>query len=123
MEKIRYLNSVATRTLPESYRELLLADALDRYRSRNKTGVLFVDVKQSSLYLIRIYLRGGEIYCLSYGPVKGNECLELLEFYDFKKAVFLDGIAIQVAKHDIPETGRIISFIRSTGKTVSVAAH
>ena len=123
MEKIRYLNSVATRTLPGSYRDLLLADALDRYRSRNKTGVLFVDVKQSSLYLIRIYLRGGEIYCLSYGPVKGNECLELLEFYDLKKAVFLDGIAIPVAARDIPETERIIAFIRSTGKTVSMAGN
>src|SRR5512134_2380807 len=106
MEKIGYLNSATTQTLPESYRELLLGDVIDEYRSRRKTGALFVDVKQSSLYLIRIYLRGGEIYCLSYGPVKGNECLELLEFYDFKNAVFLDGVAIPVATRDIPATDR-----------------
>lgn len=123
MGKSFYQNSVMTQTLPDTGRELLLGDVIDVYRTRRKTGALFVDVKQSSIYLIRIYLRGGEIYSLSYGPLKGNECLELLEFYDFNNAVFLDGIVIPGTTRDIPETGRIISFIRSTGKTVSLAAH
>jgi hypothetical protein len=117
-----FQNNVITLTLPDTGREVLLADVLDGFLARNKTGALFVDVKQSSVYPVRIDLRDGDIHCISFGPLKGSECLELLEFYDFENAVFLDMLVFPKT-HDIPVSSWIVSYLRSMGKTVRFAGH
>jgi len=98
----------------------LIADVLQEFYATRKTGALFIVVKQSSEYLVRFYLEGGEILRVSYGPLKGRECLGLLDCYDFHKAVFFYGMKTPRASDgDMPMTSNVISIMRSTGKTIN----
>lgn len=99
-------------------RETLLGDVIDEYHVKKKTGSLYVVVKQSTEYLVRFYFKHGEVYYVSYGPLKGAECLDLLECYDFNKGIFLDGINAPSVIRDLPDTVKIISLMRRSGKTV-----
>jgi hypothetical protein len=97
----------------------LIADVLQEFHTTGKTGALFIVVKQSSEYLVRFYLEGGEILRVSYGPLRGRECLSILDCYDFNKAVFfLDMKTPRASNGDMPITSNVISILRSTGKTI-----
>ncbi len=115
-------NGLQISTLQQRFQEddqkTLLGDVIAEFHANRKTGTLFIVVKQSTEYLVRFYFEHGEIYCMAYGPLKGAECLDLLEYYDFNKAVFMDGIKAPSANEDIPEAVKIISLMRRTGKMV-----
>lgn len=93
------------------------ADVLERIHREKKTGLLNITVRQSSQYLVRVYFREGNISRLSYGPLSGKECLDLLDCYDFGKAVFFEGMK---APNDLPATENIISQVRNGGKTIEI---
>ena len=55
----------------------LFADVLQGYLAEKKTGALFVSVAEASENLIRFFFKDGDIYSLSYGPIKDKECLDI----------------------------------------------
>jgi hypothetical protein len=101
----------------------LFADVLQEYCAGKKTGALFVSVAEASENLVRFYFKDGSIYSVSYGPIKGKECLDILDCYSPGKAVFFDGMKAPLASSDLPSTDVIIKTIRKSGKQVQVDAH
>ena len=72
-------------------KDRLLSDVLKELYDAKKTGQLFVMVMQSSEDLIRIYLKNGEIYYFSYGSAIGQDAMDIVEYYTFGNATFLEG--------------------------------
>jgi hypothetical protein len=98
---------------------LLFADVLQEFCVKGKTGALFAVVDQSIDHMVRVYFEGGEILHLSCGPVKGKECLEQFDRYNFGMAVFLNGMKPpRILDNDLPMTSNVISMVKSTGKTI-----
>lgn len=98
---------------------LLFADVLQEFCAKKKTGALFMVVLQNVDHMVRVYFESGEILHLSCGPLKGKECLEQFARYDFGMAVFLTGMKPpRVPESDLPMTSRVISMVKSTGKTI-----
>ncbi len=101
--------------------ERMLGDVMRDLNDKKKSGALYVSVVATSEDLIRIYFEKGEIYHLRYGTAVGNDCLDILEFYDLYSATFFEGIkAPDTVAKDIPKTGAIISLIKGLDKKVKV---
>ncbi len=73
--------------------ERYFADVLQELHDSRKSGSLFITVLQSSEDLVRIYLRGGEIYYITYGSAVGQDALDIIEYYTLRNATFLEGLA------------------------------
>jgi hypothetical protein len=98
---------------------ILFADVLQKLHEERKTGALFVTVDQSKDCPVRLWFEGGEIRRLSYGPLRGKECMDLLDCYDFGIAIFMEGMQTPFdADRQIPRTSGFISDLRKTGKTL-----
>lgn len=69
------------------------ADVLRELHEAKKSGQLFVQVIESSEDLIRIYLKNGDIFYVSYGSATGQDALDIVEFYTFDNATFVEGSA------------------------------
>lgn len=98
----------------------LFADVLQEYHEAKKTGALFVSVAEASENLVRFYFRDGNIYSMSYGPVKDKECFDILDCYSFGKIVYFDGMKGPQASSDLPPTKDILAMVRKCGKQVQV---
>lgn len=101
--------------------EQMLGDVMRGLCDKKKSGALYVSVVATSEDLIRIYFEKGEIYHLRYGTAIGNDCLDILEFYDLYSATFFEGISAPDARaKDLPPTERILSRISGLNKNVKV---
>ena len=98
----------------------LFADVLQEYCAGKKNGALFVSVAEESENLIRFFFKDGNISHLSYGPVKGKDCLEMLDCYNLVKAIYFDGMNAPLASTELPPTNAIIAMVRKSGKQVQV---
>ncbi len=99
----------------------MLGDVMKELQSQKKSGALYVSVVETSEDLIRIYFANGEIYHLRYGTAIGNDCLDILEFYDLYSATFFDGIkAPDTPAKDLPSTGNILVRVGGLNKKVKV---
>ncbi len=98
----------------------LFADVLEDCHAGKKTGALFVSVTEASENLIRFYFKEGNIYSVSYGPVKDRECLDILDCYDLGKVVYFDGLKTPAGSPGLPSTEEIIKNARKSGKTVLI---
>lgn len=102
-------------------RERLFADVLQELSDAKKSGQLFVNVLQSSEDLIRIYLRNGEIYYFSYGSAIGQDAMDIVEYYTFGNATFLEGsVAPAGAVASQFPTKKFIAMMRKADKRVKV---
>ncbi len=101
--------------------ERMLGDVMRDLADKKKSGALYVSVVETSEDLIRVYFSNGEIYHMRYGTAIGNDCLDILEFYDLYSATFFDGIkAPDAAAKDLPSTRDIIARIGGLAKKVKV---
>ncbi len=98
----------------------LFADVLQGYYAGKKTGALFVSVAEASENLVRFYFKEGTIYSLSYGPVKDKECIDIIDCYNFGKAVYFDGLKAPISSSNLPPTEEIIEIVRKSGKNVQI---
>jgi len=88
---------------------------------KKKSGALYVSVVETSEDLIRIYFEKGEIYHLRYGTAIGNDCLDILEYYELYSATFFEGItAPDASAKGLPSTRDIVSRIGGLTKKVKV---
>jgi hypothetical protein len=102
-------------------RDKSLADVLRDLYQAKKTGQLFVMVMESSEDLIRIYLRNGEIYYFSYGSAIGQDAMDIVEYYRFGNATFLEGSGAPAGtKAEKFNTRKFIEMMDKAGKTVRV---
>ncbi len=69
------------------------SDVLRELHADRKSGQLFVNVVESSEDLIRIYFKKGQIYYFSYGSAIGQDAMDIVEYYTFGNATFLEGSA------------------------------
>lgn len=69
------------------------ADVLQELYVGKVNGAVFINVKESSEDLIRIYFKGGEIYYLTYGSAIGQDALDIIEYYTLNNATFFEGVA------------------------------
>ncbi len=101
--------------------ERMLGEVMRDLFDQKKSGALYVSVVETSEDLIRIYFTNGEIYHLRYGTAIGNDCLDILEFYDLFSATFFDGIkAPDAAAKDLPATKDILARVEGLHKKVKV---
>ncbi len=101
--------------------ERMLGDVMKELQTAKKSGALYVSVVETSEDLVRIYFENGKIYHLRYGTAIGNDCLDILEFYNLYSATFFDGIkAPDKPATDLPGTDMIISKIMGFNKKVKV---
>jgi len=98
----------------------LLADLLQGYNTGKKTGALYVAVAEESEYLIRFYFNEGDIYSMSYGPIKGRVCLDILDYYRLGKVVYFEGLKSPTVSTDLPRTEDIIRLVSKNGKQVQI---
>ena len=98
------------------------ADVLQELYDAKKSGSLFVTVLQSSEDLVRIYLRNGEIYHLTYGSAIGQDALDIIEYYTLRNLTFLEGL--EAPAGTVPAkfaTRKSIDTMRKANKPVRVA--
>jgi hypothetical protein len=101
--------------------ERMLGDVMRELSDKKKSGALYVSVVETSEDLIRIYFEKGEIYHLRYGTAIGNDCLDILEFYDLYSATFFEGImAPDAPAKDLPSSREIIDRISGFNKKLKV---
>ena len=67
-------------------------DLLQELYDARKSGSLFITVLQSSEDLVRIYIKNGEIYHLTYGSAIGQDALDIIEYYTLRNVTFLEGL-------------------------------
>jgi hypothetical protein len=97
----------------------LFADVLQKLHEKRKTGALFVAVVRGKDWPVRFWFEGGEICLLTYGPLRGAECMDLLDCYNFGKAIFYEGVKTPIgADPQIPPTPGFISNLRKKGLTI-----
>lgn len=94
------------------------SDVLQEFRTKKKTGALYISVAEASENLVRFYFKEGEICNLSYGPVKDRECLDLLDCYSLGKAVYFDGMKAPTESANLPKTDVIIAMIKRKGTQI-----
>jgi hypothetical protein len=101
--------------------EQILADVMQDYLSAKKNGALYVSVVETSEDIVRIYFQDGQIYHLRYGTAIGNDCLDILEYYNLYSATFFEGIkAPDKPATDLPSTQKIMERIKLMNKKVMV---
>lgn len=101
--------------------EQYFADVIQNILNAKKNGALYVAVVETSEDLIRMYLRDGQIYHLRYGTALGNDCLDILEYYNLYSATFFEGItAPDKPAADLPSTEKIMARIRPMNKKVKL---
>ncbi len=102
-------------------RERLVADLLQELQLARKDGAVYITVKEQSEDMARFYFRNGELYHLRYGSAVGRDCLDILQYYVLKSALFFEGIvSLDVPAANLPSTRDIIALFRSTGQVVKV---
>jgi hypothetical protein len=72
--------------------EWRLSEVLQKFHEAKKTGVLYISITAQSENLIRFYFMDGRIKHFLFGASTGDECLDLLDCYDFNKAYFFEGV-------------------------------
>lgn len=102
-------------------KERFFADVIQDILSAGKNGALYVNIRETSEDILRMYFKDGQIYHLRYGTAIGNDCLDILEYYNLYSATFFDGItAPDKPPADLPSTKEILTKIRRLDKKVKV---
>ncbi|MCK9418746.1 MAG: DUF4388 domain-containing protein [Nitrospirae bacterium] len=101
--------------------EQLFADVIQDILTARKNGALYVNIRETSEDILRMYFKEGQIYHLRYGTAIGNDCLDILDYYNLYSATFFEGItAPDKPPADLPSTKEILAKIRQLNKKVKV---
>ena len=102
-------------------KEQLFAEVIQDILTARKNGALYVNIVETSEDILRMYFKDGQIYHLRYGTAIGNDCLDILDYYNLYSATFFDGItAPDKPSADLPSTKEILTRIRQLNKKVKV---
>jgi hypothetical protein len=102
-------------------KELLFAEVIEDILTARKSGALYVNIVETSEDIIRMYFQDGQIYHLRYGSAIGNDCLDILEYYNLYSATFFEGVkAPDKPSADLLSTKEILAKIKQLNKKVKV---
>ncbi len=94
-----------------------IADIVTHLHQGRKTGLLTLRVVQSS-NLFKMFFREGNIYHISYGNIKGAECLTNIDALDFSDYSFITDIKLDISGGGLPATPEIIKLLQMVEKMV-----
>ena len=100
--------------------EKMFADVLHGLYKEKKSGALYVSMVEASEDLFKIYFKDGEIYHLQYGSARGNDCIDIMEYYSLNSASYFDGVHApeRIPSMHLPPTKIIIALLRKHDKKV-----
>ncbi len=99
------------------------ADIIQDIYEAKKTGALYVTTVETSEDLIRMYFKKGEIYHLQYGSARGNDCLEIIQYYTLHSATYFEGVRAPErapSVMDLPPTRVIIALLQKLDKKIMI---
>jgi hypothetical protein len=94
-----------------------LSEVATDVHQHKQTGLLSVSVKGSNS-LFKIYFRNGDIYHISHGASKGNDCLAGLAEREFSECTFVPDIRLEINGTKLPPTGEVLRVLRGAAKGV-----
>jgi hypothetical protein len=94
-----------------------LSDVATDVHQKKKTGLLSVSVKGSNS-LFKIFFRNGDIYHISHGTSKGNDCLAGLAQLEFSDCTFVPDIRLEINGANLPPTGAVLRSLQGVSKGV-----
>jgi len=94
-----------------------LSDIISDLSLNKKTGLFSISVVDSNR-LFKLFIRGGEIYRISYGNLRGAACLASFDELEFKACFFLPEVELQGEHEVIPSTANLISLFKIAAKDV-----
>lgn len=101
--------------------EQQLCEIVQKLHDEKKTGAVYVSVIETSEDLVRIYFKDGLINYIRYGTAVGEDCLDILEFYNFYSATYFEGIsAPSKPAAKLPPTSEILVLLRKLDKKVNM---
>jgi hypothetical protein len=102
-------------------KEQLFAEVIQDILTARRNGALYVSMREISEDILRMYFKDGQIYHLRYGTAIGNDCLDILDYYNLYSATYFQGItAPDKPPADLPSTKEILARIRQLNKGVKV---
>ncbi len=94
-----------------------LTTVLTEIHKHGKTGLLSVAIGGSP-NLLKLFFRGGEIYHIVCGNIRGKDCLDIFSSMELRDCSFIPGTELDRASTDLPSTSDIIRMIMTSRKTV-----
>jgi len=90
-----------------------LGDIVDNLSKTKSTGLLTVNFS-SDKNLLKIYLKDGAVYHISYGFKKGFECLNDIATRQPISYNFISNITIDISSSNLPSTDQIVETFKHT---------
>ncbi len=109
---------LARRVREEAMKAALSEVATDVHRMK-QTGLLSVSVKGSNS-LFKIFFRNGEIYHISHGASKGQECLAHLEKVEFTECSFVPDVYLDVSSVNIP-SAEVLRVLQASARPIEAS--
>jgi hypothetical protein len=102
--------------------EKQFADVVHGIYEAKKTGALYVTTVETSEDLVRIYFKNGEIYHIQYGSARGQDCLDIIQYYTLHSATYFEGVRApeRTPSPDLPPTRIIIALLRKLDKKIRI---
>jgi len=103
-------------------RDRIFAEVLQELLDAKRSGSFFINVKESSEDLIRLYIKNGELDAITYGFAKGEDVMDIIEYYTLQNATYFNGLAApsDVLSMKLPMK-KFIGAMRKANKTIRVA--
>jgi hypothetical protein len=100
--------------------EKLFADVIHDIYKAKKSGALYVSMMEASEDLFKMYFNNGDIYHIQFGSAIGNDCLDIIEYYELNSATYFEGVSApeRLPSIHLPPTKIIIALIRKHNKKV-----
>lgn len=94
-----------------------VADILSNLVEQKKTGVLNFSIN-SEKNLCKIYFRAGDVYHISFGFIKGLECINQIKSKEILSYNFIPDITVDLTSNDLSSTSQIIELFKKMDKFV-----
>jgi hypothetical protein len=96
---------------------ILLAKIVADINEGRKTGVLTVLVKGGK-HLLKLFFKDGEIYHLTCGNLRDNECVENIKSLELGDCMFLPDVKLDAKAAAVPPTAELIQKLRASAVMV-----
>lgn len=98
----------------------LIYDVLKELHAAKKIGALYVDMVEASEDMLKIYIEDGNVYAVKYGSAVGNDCLDILEYYNLYSCTFFEGITAPKSALSVLPSEAIFRKFQELKKTVKL---
>jgi hypothetical protein len=97
-----------------------VASIIRDIHQKRRSGLLSLSVKDAH-YLLKLFFREGELYCISFKGAKNADCLAILDSLELHEAVFLSNVKLDTTCTDVPSTLDMVGFFTALGSSVETS--